>query len=183
MVLGSTVERRLFGKLAATSESAALRGIFFGATAAKKNPFGEPKAAPGRLAVIGAGPHALSLLCRCIDDEPDLLTEEQRVHVATKAGRRGRTWAEVQKHLRKRFDAIDRDGSGYIDIDEYVLAMEQEILREKIAAEKGIDFILPKDVRNDFYVNIYSGKLSRLSKTAYRNVEVVVEAMDEARYF
>ena len=41
MVLGSTVERRLFGKLAATSESAALRGIFFGATAAKKNPFGK----------------------------------------------------------------------------------------------------------------------------------------------
>ena len=39
--------------------------------------------------------------------------------------------------------------------------------------------ILPKDVRNDLYVNVYYAELSRLSKTADRNVEVVVEAVDE----
>ena len=38
--------------------------------------------------------------------------------------------------LRKRFDDIDRDGSGYVDFDEYVKAMEAEILREKIEAEQ-----------------------------------------------
>ena len=58
------------------------------------------------------------------------------------------------------------------------------VKRPTIARKMGFpELILPKDVRNDFYVNIYSGKLSRLSKTAYRNVEVVVEAVDEARYF
>ena len=34
------------------------------------------------------------------------------------------------------------------------------------------ELILPNDVRNDLYVNIYSGELSRLNKTADRNVEV-----------
>lgn len=38
--------------------------------------------------------------------------------------------------LRQRFDAIDKDGSGFVDFDEYVKAMEEEILREKIAAEE-----------------------------------------------
>jgi len=52
---GSTVERQLFGKLAATSESAALRGIFFGATAAKKNPFGKPDKKVETIGVLGAG--------------------------------------------------------------------------------------------------------------------------------
>lgn len=33
--------------------------------------------------------------------------------------------------------------------------------------------------RNDLYVNLYSSELSRLSKTADRNVEVVIEAVDE----
>ena len=34
------------------------------------------------------------------------------------------------------------------------------------------ELILPNDVRNDLYVNIYAGELSRLSKSADRNVEV-----------
>jgi len=42
------------------------------------------------------------------------------------------------------------------------------------------ELILPNDVRNDLYVNLYSGELSRLNKTADRNVEVVIEAVDEA---
>ena len=41
------------------------------------------------------------------------------------------------------------------------------------------ELILPNDVRNDLYVNVYSAELSRLSKTADRNVEVVVEAVDD----
>ena len=37
------------------------------------------------------------------------------------------------------------------------------------------ELILPNDVRNDLYVNVYSAELSRLSKTADRNVEVSFE--------
>ena len=37
------------------------------------------------LLVIGAGPHALSLLTRLIDDDPDLMTESQRSHRMSKA--------------------------------------------------------------------------------------------------
>ena len=36
---------------------------------------GTSDAEPLDLCVIGAGPHALSLLTRLVDDEPDLLTE------------------------------------------------------------------------------------------------------------
>ena len=56
------------------------------------------------LVVIGAGPHALSLLCRLVDDDPDLLTEAQRVHMMQKAGTRARSHAEVRRHLKQRFD-------------------------------------------------------------------------------
>ena len=53
----------------------------------------DANAAKLRLAVIGAGPHALSLLCRFIGPEPDLMTEEQRVHMMAKAGTRARPHA------------------------------------------------------------------------------------------
>ena len=54
--------------------------------------------------------------------------------------------------------------------------------RPTIARKIGYpELILPNDVRNDLYVNVYSAELSRLSKTADRNVEVVVEAVDESR--
>jgi len=52
---GSKAERDNFGTLALTAESAALRGLFFGSTACKKNPFGEPKLKVETLAVLGAG--------------------------------------------------------------------------------------------------------------------------------
>ena len=50
---------------------------------------------PLDLLVIGAGPHALSLLTRLIDDDPDLLTEKERMHVVKKAGSRGKTHKAV----------------------------------------------------------------------------------------
>jgi hypothetical protein len=56
------------------------------------------------LVVIGAGPHALSLLTRLVDDEPDMLTERERVRIMQKAGSRGRSHTAVRKHLQKHFD-------------------------------------------------------------------------------
>ena len=56
------------------------------------------------LVVIGAGPHALSLLCRLIDSAPDLLTEQERTHLVQKAGTRARSHKEVRKGLARRFD-------------------------------------------------------------------------------
>ena len=40
------------------------------------------------LVIIGAGPHALSLLGRLVEEAPDLLTERERVRIAHKAGSR-----------------------------------------------------------------------------------------------
>ncbi len=60
------------------------------------------------LLVIGAGPHALSLLARLVDDEPDLRDERTRAAHATKAGSRGRSHTAVRQHLRKSFDACSR---------------------------------------------------------------------------
>lgn len=60
------------------------------------------------LVVIGAGPHALSLLARLIDDEPDLLTERERVTVAKKAGTKGRSHGTIRKHLKRKFNAAER---------------------------------------------------------------------------
>lgn len=52
---GSKVERTRFGELSATSESAALRGLFFGSTDCKKNRFGKPIADVKTVGVLGAG--------------------------------------------------------------------------------------------------------------------------------
>eukprot|EP00400_MALV-I_sp_L67-5_P000921 gene921-1130_t len=57
---------------------------------------------PLELLVIGAGPHALSLLTRLIDDEPDLMTEFERGYILQKASRL-RPHSEVQTHLKKNF--------------------------------------------------------------------------------
>lgn len=53
--VGSQVERQKFGELAATTESSALRGLFFGQTASKKNRFGEPGTPVRTIGVLGAG--------------------------------------------------------------------------------------------------------------------------------
>ena len=61
------------------------------------------------LVVIGAGPHALSLLSRLVDDAPDLLSEKERVRIAHKAGSRGKSHATVRKHLqRKAYDGAEK---------------------------------------------------------------------------
>lgn len=54
------------------------------------------------LLVIGAGPHALSLLTRLIDDDPDLMTESQRSHCMSKA-KFARPKIRVREHLKKTF--------------------------------------------------------------------------------
>eukprot|EP00940_MAST-03C_sp_MAST-3C-sp2_P000349 g349.t1 len=59
------------------------------------------------LLVIGSGPHALSLLTRLVDDEPDLLTEMQRGKITEDGAKRARTNKQVSAHLKKRFDAVD----------------------------------------------------------------------------
>jgi enoyl-CoA hydratase/long-chain 3-hydroxyacyl-CoA dehydrogenase len=48
-------EATKFSKLAATAESAALIGIFFGMSAVKKHDYGEPKHKANNIAVLGAG--------------------------------------------------------------------------------------------------------------------------------
>ena len=60
------------------------------------------------LVVIGAGPHALSLLTRLVDDDPDLLTEEQRVATANPPFPNARPRLAVRNHLKKRFVASAR---------------------------------------------------------------------------
>ena len=57
------------------------------------------------LLVIGAGPHALSMLTRMIADEPDLLAERERVWLMHKAGTRARSHAAVKKQLKKHYKA------------------------------------------------------------------------------
>ena len=60
------------------------------------------------LVIIGAGPHALSLLGRLVEEVPDLLTERERVRIAHKAGSRGKSHGSVRKHLQKK--SIDGRG-------------------------------------------------------------------------
>lgn len=55
MVKGLQVEAKAFGELTMTDESKALRGIFFGQTACKKNPYGKPVHPVRSVGVLGAG--------------------------------------------------------------------------------------------------------------------------------
>ena len=59
------------------------------------------------LVVIGAGPHALSLLTRLSDDEPDLMTEAERGKIMLKA-KLMRPYSAVRRHLKRRYDARER---------------------------------------------------------------------------
>merc|ERR1719335_853554 len=52
---GSQKEAELFGKLSQTTESGALRGLFYGQTECKKNPYGKPAADVNTIAILGAG--------------------------------------------------------------------------------------------------------------------------------
>lgn len=52
---GLQAESKAFGELGATSESAALMGLFNGRTECKKNHFGEPAKPVNNLAILGAG--------------------------------------------------------------------------------------------------------------------------------
>lgn len=56
------------------------------------------------LVVVGAGPHALSLLGRLVDDDPDLMTERERQSIMNWA-KKSRSHAVVRKHLKKRYNA------------------------------------------------------------------------------
>ncbi|CAD7949410.1 unnamed protein product [Amoebophrya sp. A120] len=58
---------------------------------------------PLDLLVIGAGPHALSLLTRLIDDEPDLMTELERSYIMENS-KRFRSFTQVRNHLKKKFE-------------------------------------------------------------------------------
>lgn len=61
------------------------------------------------LLVIGAGPHALSMLTRLVDDDPDLLTEFERAKMTVNEGSRlSRDKKVVREHIKKRFDAAKR---------------------------------------------------------------------------
>ena len=52
---GLATEARLFGELGFTSESAALRGLFFSQAATRKNPGGKPATPASTVAIFGAG--------------------------------------------------------------------------------------------------------------------------------
>ena len=52
---GSAKEAELFGQLCQTSASASLRGLFYGQTECKKNPYGKPSLDVQTIAVLGAG--------------------------------------------------------------------------------------------------------------------------------
>jgi len=52
---GSRKEAELFGKLSQSRESASLRGIFYGQTECKKNPYGKPTLDVSTIGILGAG--------------------------------------------------------------------------------------------------------------------------------
>ena len=52
---GSKKEAELFGDLSQTTESGALRGLFYGQTECKKNKYGKPAINVNTIAVLGAG--------------------------------------------------------------------------------------------------------------------------------
>ncbi len=86
---------------------------------------GSAEPPPLKLAVIGAGPHALSLLCRIIDDAPDLLDEGERAHIMSKAGMRAAPHQNVRKALRRRFAGPAALDGGVAVFDQHGGWMEQ----------------------------------------------------------
>lgn len=60
------------------------------------------------LVVIGAGPHALSLLGRLATSKPDLLSEAERVQIMRRHGARSRPYAAVKAEFKRRYKPLPR---------------------------------------------------------------------------
>lgn len=60
------------------------------------------------LVVIGAGPHALSLLGRLATSKPDLLSEAERVQIMRRHGARSRPYSAVKAEFKRRYKALPR---------------------------------------------------------------------------
>jgi enoyl-CoA hydratase/long-chain 3-hydroxyacyl-CoA dehydrogenase len=106
--VGSQIERKKFGELAATTESSALRGLFFGQTASKKNRFGKPAAEIKTIGVLGAGLMGAGIAEVSAVKDYRVLLKDQNV-----AGL-SRGEAQIQKNLdgklkKKRLTKYKRD--------------------------------------------------------------------------
>lgn len=77
-------EAKLFGELAVSPESRALVQLFFGMTAAKKNPLEKIKRDVQRVAVLGAGLMGSGITEVCIDDGIRVWLKDQTIENAMK---------------------------------------------------------------------------------------------------
>lgn len=107
-VKGSEIERQQFGVLAATTESSALRGLFFGQTASKKNAHGQPAAPVATIGVLGAGLMGAGIAeVSAVKDYRVLLKDQNRAGLS-------RGEAQIAKNLdgklkKKRLTKYKRD--------------------------------------------------------------------------
>jgi enoyl-CoA hydratase/long-chain 3-hydroxyacyl-CoA dehydrogenase len=105
---GSKVEARRFGELAASSESAALRGLFFGQTAAKKNVFGQPPKRVETVGVLGAGLMGAGIAEVSAAKDIRVLLKDQNVAGLSRG--EGQIKKNLDgKHKKKRISTYERD--------------------------------------------------------------------------
>ncbi|KAL5281528.1 HADHA family protein [Megaselia abdita] len=105
---GYAAEREGFGKLAMTSESKGLIGLFRGQTECKKNRFGQPEKPVKNLAVVGAGLMGAGIVQVSVDKGYNVLLKD------TNDFGLARGVGQIQKGIdtsvrRKRITALEKD--------------------------------------------------------------------------
>ncbi len=93
---GYSYESKAFGELAVTAESRALVQLFFGMTAAKKNPWEEKKTNVKKIAVLGAGLMGAGITEVSIEQGYHVWLKDQDIESALKGA------SEIEKNLNKK---------------------------------------------------------------------------------
>lgn len=176
---GFATERRLFSELAFTPESKALRSLFFGMQAVKKNPYAEKRRELERLAVLGAGLMGAGIADVSASKGYRVSLKDRDVDSATKGldGIRKDLEKKVKKRILSRFEADQQlarimPAASYEPLRDVPVVIEAvfEELSIKHAVLKEVEAVSPDVI---FASNTSSLPISDIAKGAQKPENVI----------
>lgn len=176
---GFAAERRLFSELAFTPESKALRSLFFGMQAVKKNPYEAKKRDTDRFAVLGAGLMGAGIADVSAARGHRVILKDRDIAGATKGldGIRKEVEKKVSKRILSRFEADKQlarvlPTASYEPLRDVPLVIEAvfEELSIKHAVLKEVEAVSPDAI---FASNTSSLPISDIAKGAQKPENVI----------